>query len=65
MDLDRMRFLVDLLNSYTKAYDEGNPIVSDKEWDDLYFELQDLEKKSGVILGNSPTAHISYQVINQ
>jgi NAD-dependent DNA ligase len=32
-----MRELIDKLNYYTKLYDEGNPAISDKEWDDIYF----------------------------
>ena len=57
--------LVDTLNEWTKAYDEGNPIVSDKEWDDKYFELKQLERETGIILGNSPTQSISYTVVNE
>ena len=57
--------LVKCLNAYTKAYDEGNPLISDKEWDDLYFKLQDLENKTGLILSNSPTQSISYELVNE
>ena len=32
-----MRELVDILNYHTKLYDEGQPKITDKEWDDLYF----------------------------
>ena len=35
------------LNNATKAYDEGNPIISDKEWDDIYFWLVKLKKYCG------------------
>ena len=35
------------LNNATKAYDEGNPIISDKEWDDIYFWLVEAEKYCG------------------
>ena len=37
-----VRALIDELNRLTKLYDEGNPEVSDKEWDDLYFELVEI-----------------------
>ena len=63
-NFDTMRELVEKLNYYTKLYDEGNPAISDKEWDDMYFQLQELEKEFGVILSNSPTIHISYTVKN-
>ena len=29
--------LVNLANYSTEQYNEGNPIMSDKDWDDLYF----------------------------
>ena len=63
-NFDTMRDLIEKLNYYTKLYDEGNPAISDKEWDDMYFQLQELEKESGVILSNSPTAKINYAVKN-
>lgn len=31
------------LNEWTKAYDEGHPMVSDKKWDNLYFESETLK----------------------
>ena len=63
-NFDTMRELVEKLNYYTKLYDEGNPAISDKEWDDMYFQLQKFEKESGVILSNSPTIKINYAVKN-
>jgi DNA ligase (NAD+) len=64
INLDDMRELVDKLNYYTKLYDEGHPEISDKEFDDLYFKLQEMEKDTGIVLANSPTNHIDYQVVN-
>lgn len=63
MDYD-IRELIDLLNKYTKAYDEGHPEISDKEWDDLYFSLVRREQETGIIYPDSPTQKISYQVVN-
>ena len=60
-----MEKLVKLLNEYTKAYDEGNPLISDKEWDDLYFKLVEMEKEAGYSLPCSPTQKINYQVVNE
>ena len=59
-----MQDLVDLLNRATTAYDEGNPIMSDKEWDKLYFELLKMEENTGIILNNSPTQVIHYESVN-
>ena len=56
--------LVNYLNKCTKAYDEGNPLITDAEWDNKYFELQQLEKETGLILSNSPTQTIVYDVVN-
>ena len=63
--VDEMRDLIEKLNHYTKLYDEGKSPISDKEWDDMYFHLKKLEEKTGISLGNSPTIHIDYQVVNQ
>lgn len=63
--IDEMRELIDKLNYYTKLYDEGHPAISDKEWDDMYFHLEKLEEETGITLGNSPTIHVDYQVVNE
>ena len=39
--------------------------MSDKEWDDLYFELQSLEKKYGQSLENSPTRKIHFEKVSE
>ncbi|HEY8424010.1 MAG TPA: NAD-dependent DNA ligase LigA [Clostridia bacterium] len=56
---DRMRELVDLLNLYAYHYYVlDDPIVSDKEYDQLYDELVALEKQTGIVLQDSPTRRI-------
>ena len=60
-----MENLVAELNKATVAYDKGEPIMSDKEWDDLYFELQSLEKKYGQSLENSPTRKIHFEKVSE
>ena len=57
--------LVEKLNYYTKLYDEGHPIVQDAEWDNLYFNLCHLEAETGIVLPNSPTQKISYEVVSE
>lgn len=57
--MDRMKELVALLNKYAYHYyvlDE--PIVADKQYDELYNELLALEEKTGVRLPDSPTRRI-------
>lgn len=60
-----IRELIDKLNYYTKKYDEGSPEISDKEWDDLYFELEKLEKSSGILYPDSPTQKIDFQTVSE
>jgi DNA ligase (NAD+) len=62
---NEIRTLVDKLNYYTKLYDEGHPAISDKEWDDMYFKLQNLETLYNIYLSDSPTQNINYQVVNK
>lgn len=57
--MNLMEQIILKLNKATEAYDSGNPIMSDRDWDKLYFQLLDLEKEEGVILEDSPT----YKVI--
>ena len=62
--INRIKELVDELNYHTKLYDEGNPILTDEQWDKLYFELVGLENLTGIYLGNSPTQKITYNIVN-
>lgn len=63
--MDKMKELVDKLNYHTKLYDEGRPTLSDREWDNMYFELVRLEQEYGYCLEDSPTQKINYQVVNE
>ena len=62
-DYEKLIGMAGYLRYTTKRYDEGIPIISDKEWDDLYFEYQELENKLGIILPYSPTQTINYEVV--
>lgn len=57
--------LVKQLNEYTTLYDEGRPAISDQEWDDMYFELYELEQEYDYYPPNSPTQRIKYDVLSQ
>lgn len=61
---NKIRNLIDELNVLTKFYDEGHPTVSDKEWDDKYFELQNLENEYNIYYEDSPTQRVNYQVVS-
>ena len=60
-----MEDLVKKLNEYTRLYDEGNPAISDKEWDDLYFQLKEKEREFGFSLPNSPTQSIFFETVSK
>ena len=60
-----MQELIDYLNYHTKLYDEGKPDITDAQWDEKYFELQEMERATGIYLPNSPTQKIDYQVVNE
>lgn len=63
--INKIQKLIDKLNYYTKKYDEGKPEISDKEWDDMYFHLQDLENFYGIYCKDSPTQRVNFQVVNE
>jgi len=56
--------LVDDLNYFADCYNIGLPEISDAEWDDMYFDLCKLEKKTGYINPDSPTQKIHYQTVS-
>ena len=62
---EKMIELITLLNKATEAYDAGEPIMKDTEWDKLYFQLVEMEKESGFCFPDSPTQTIHYNVINK
>ena len=53
------------LNEATEQYDAGHPIMSDKEWDDLYFKLKSREEETGIIFPNSPTQNIHFIKVSE
>lgn len=62
----RMRELIELVDKYNYAYYTlDNPLVSDKEYDDVYYELVSLEKETGIILPNSPTQRVGDVVLDK
>ena len=63
-DVKMIKELVELLNKASEAYYKyDNPIMSDKQFDDLYDKLAALENKTGIILNNSPTQNVGGEII--
>lgn len=57
--MDRMHELVKQLNDHAyRYYVLDDPIISDGEYDRLYDELVALEKRSGIVLPDSPTIRV-------
>ena len=63
--INRIKDLVDILNKASYAYyAKDNPIMSDKQYDDYYDELANLEVETGVVLAGSPTQKVQGYVID-
>lgn len=63
---NRIKELVEVLNKASKAYyQEANEIMSNFEYDKLYDELVALEKETGIVLSNSPTVNVGYEVVSE
>ncbi|MCF0144843.1 MAG: NAD-dependent DNA ligase LigA, partial [Firmicutes bacterium] len=61
----RIEELVALLNEAGKAYyQQDKEIMSNQEYDKLYDELVELEAKSGIVMANSPTINVGYEVVS-
>lgn len=61
--IKRIKELVKDLNRHRDAYyNESRPTISDAEYDKLFDELQGLENKRGIIMSNSPTQTVGYEV---
>lgn len=62
---NEMRQLVDELNKYRNAYyNDNTSLVSDKEYDDLFDKLADMEKTTGIVYADSPTQTVGYEVVS-
>lgn len=63
---ERIKELVDILNKASKAYyQDAKEIMSNFEYDALYDELVQLEKDTGIVLANSPTVNVGYEVVSE
>ena len=62
----RMKKLVEVLNQASKAYyQEDRELFSNKEYDELYDELQALEAETGIVMSQSPTQNVGYEVLSE
>lgn len=64
--IDRIKELVQILNEASKAYyQESREIMTNFEYDKLYDELVELEKETGMVLSDSPTINVGYEVLSE
>lgn len=63
--INRIKELADVLHKASIAYyRDDNPIMSDKQYDNLYDELELLENETGVILAGSPTQKVQGYILD-
>lgn len=63
--IERIKELVEKLNRYSyEYYSLDNPSVSDKEYDQMYCELQELEKETEYVLPYSPTLRVGDVILD-
>ena len=61
----RMKELITILDKAAKAYyAESAEIMSNAEYDELYDELEALEKETGIVLAGSLTKKVGYEVLS-
>lgn len=61
--INRLKELTEQLNHYRDSYyNHSESLVSDKQYDDLFDELQSLEEETGIVMSNSPTRTVGYEV---
>ena len=62
----RIKELVEILNNAAKSYYvDAVEIMPNIEYDKLYDELLELEKETNVVLSNSPTQNVGYEIAGE
>lgn len=64
--LERMKELKELLNRAARAYyQESTELMSNREYDALYDELAALEAETGIVMADSPTVKVGYEILSE
>lgn len=64
-DVRKIAMLVEKLNQRRhEYYNKAEPSVPDAVYDHLFDELQQLEKRTGIVLSNSPTQTVGYTPVS-
>ena len=64
MTFEEYNYAIEDLNKATVAYDKGQPIMTDEEWDDLYFAVSEYEYWNGAS-PDSPTQKIHFETVSE
>ena len=61
--INRIKELTELLNQYRdRYYNSNDSAISDYEYDALFDELKQLEQDTGIVMSNSPTHTVGFEV---
>ena len=62
---NQIKELVQKLNEAARSYyQEDREIMSNREYDALYDQLEQLEKETGIVLADSPTVNVGYEAVD-
>ena len=63
--MNEMKELISKLKEADHAYyDLDEPIMSDREYNELYEQLEQMEKQTGIIMSESPTQRVQGTVLS-
>ena len=66
---DKILRMKDLIKALTEAdiayYRDDDPVMSDREYDQLTDELLNLEAETGLVISGSPTQKVSGEVLEE
>lgn len=64
--IETIKDLITRLNKYRDSYYNRNEsLISDKEYDNMFDRLVELEKETGIVFSNSPTQTVGYSSVSQ
>ena len=73
MEQEKQNALIEEMKSLTEKINRAsyyyyvldNPIISDKEWDKMYYRLLDIEKETGIVLPDSPSVKVGGETLSK
>lgn len=65
IEREMMLGMINILNQASQAYQNGNPIMTDDQFNARLADLQELEKETGVIYSNSPSINMDIKMLSE